>query len=113
LELTITESGSGVDVAHPLFQVFKPKQPTFTVLSLVNALENALIANGDNYLILVDQISEKVQLTLYPSFSDASGRLTAAIGNPSSTFGGSTSLVAVFDTTFEAPSAGVPSFGWE
>jgi len=98
----------GAAETHPMFQILAAKRPTFTVSSLVNGLENALIANGDNYVILVDQVSESVTVYLFSSAANAAAFASAVVTTPPVG-----DRLALFDTTFEAPSAGVPSFGWE
>lgn len=106
------EFSFGVD--HPLYQILAPTLPSFTLLSLVNAVETAMgIADGkDDYLIVADQITEKLYVVLAdgPGVSGASF-VPELIGD-----GGDFAtlpVVAAFDTAIDASSPSAPSFGWE
>ena len=104
--ITVDESDLGDD--HPVFQLFAPKRPSFTVLSLVNAIESALINHGDNYVILVDQSNETVTVILFDSPANSEGFAVAWFGTQEGDV-----KVASFSTTFEASAGSTPSFGWE
>lgn len=105
---TLALEDTALGDSHPVYQIFTPKRPAFTVLSLINAVENAFLTNGDHYVIVVDQRSETVTVVLFDSASDAESHGAAYAGGFSSD-----RKVAAYNTTFEAGSSSTPSFGWE
>lgn len=110
--LDLTLSSPGLPLDHPIYDVFKPKRPTFTVLSLVNALESALFDKGDDYIIAVSQNDASVVVGTFSDGIAVDDYLSAVIASGMIN-GISADKVAIFDTTFEVSDPGTPSFGWE